>query len=274
MKQIQKILVQAAMIAVLGYAAACGYLYFSQNQILFPSPKTPTEKKFEFSMPFEEVWIDAGTAKLHGLYFKAETSRGLIVFFHGNAEKAEEFADSAPEFTSQGYDYFIPDYRGYGKSTGKIISEEQFLSDIDRLFKWALSKYSADKIILGGRSLGAVPAAYLAAKHRVKRTVLIAPFFNVAAMADIRYPIFPKRLVRYQFRNNLWVSQIRGEIDFIHGTDDKTIPLEQSRRLFELAQGWKQYFLVPGAGHNNLQDFSLYHEILFSLLNAHPVSKS
>lgn len=252
---------------VAGYLSACVFLYLKQDRILFPASKTAMDQKYSFPFPFEEVWIDSDGAKLHGLYFKAQDSKGLIVFFHGNTEKAEQFGATADEFTQQSFDYFIPDYRGYGKSTGKITNEKQFLSDIDRIYDWAKQRYPENKIAIGGRSLGAVPAAYLASKNHPRLTVMIAPFFNVAAMKGIRYPLLPDFLLKYEFPNNRWIAESKSPIYLIHGTEDKTIPYSHSERLATFAKAEHRYFTVPGAGHSNLQDFPLYHRILYLLMN-------
>lgn len=193
-------------------------------------------------------------------------SKGIILFFHGNSERAEQFGESADVFTSRGYDYFIPDYRGYGKSTGEVTSEAQFLADTDRIYEWARAKYPENKIVFAGRSMGAVPAAYLASKHQPKVTVMIAAFYNVAAMKDIRYPFLPDFLLNYDFPNNKWIAESKSPIYLVHGTEDDTVPHEHSLRLSPLAKAPHKHFSVPGAGHNNLQEFPIYHQILYHIL--------
>lgn len=267
LKTIRKILVRVLIVAVVGYAAACAFLYSQQDKILFPGNHTPADFKYSFDIPFEEVWIEVEGAKLHGLYYPAEGEpKGMIIFFHGNSERAEQFGESADEFTTRGYDYFIPDYRGYGKSTGEVTSEAQFLADTDRIYEWARAKYPENKIVFAGRSMGAVPAAYLASKHQPKVTVMIAAFYNIAAMKDIRYPFLPDFLLNYEFPNNKWIAESKSPIYLVHGTEDKTVPYEHSLRLSPLAQAPHKHFSVPGAGHNNLQDFPIYHEILYYIL--------
>lgn len=267
MSRTKKIILGIIGLAILIYCSICGLLYLNQEKILFPGKKTPADYQYSFPIPFEEVWIEADNAKLHALYFPAQNSKGIIIFFHGNSERNDQFGASAAEFTSQGFDYLVPDYRGYGKSTGKIESEGQFLADSRRIFKWAKAKYPESQIVLAGRSLGAVPAAYLASKSLPRVTVLIAPFFNIDAMANIRYPLLPKFLINYKFRNDLWVKEIRRPVYFIHGSHDKTIPPIQSDWLADKAHAQHDRFVVRGAGHNNLQDFPRYHEILADLVN-------
>src|SRR5690606_6353518 len=59
--------------------------------------------------------------KVHGWYLKSQTKKpkGVIVFFHGNAENITSHYVSLSWILKEGYDYFIWDYRGYGKSQGK-----------------------------------------------------------------------------------------------------------------------------------------------------------
>ncbi len=266
-KLIKKILISLAVLAALVYISACAYLYSQQDKILFPGNHTPADFKYSFDIPFEEVLIEVDGAKLHGLYYPAEGDpKGMIIFFHGNSERAEQFGESADVFTSRGWDYFIPDYRGYGKSTGEVTSEAQFLADIDRIYEWARAKYPENKIVFAGRSMGAVPAAYLASKHQPKVTVMIAAFYNVAAMKDIRYPFLPDFLLNYEFPNNKWIAESKSPIYLVHGTEDKTVPYEHSLRLSPLAKAPHKHFSVPGAGHSNLQEFPIYHEILYYIL--------
>lgn len=267
LKIIRKILVWGLIVGVSGYVAVCALLYTAQDRILFPATKTPADQQYSFPIPFEEVWIESDGAKLHGLYFPAQgESKGIIIFFHGNSERAEQFGDSAEEFTSRGYDYFIPDYRGYGKSTGVLTSEAQFLADIDRIYDWARAKYPDEKMVFAGRSMGAVPAIYLASKHNPKLTVMIAAFYDIAAMKAVRYPFLPNFLLNYDFPNYRWIAETKSPVYLIHGTEDETVPYEQSLRLAPLARAPHKHFTVPGAGHNNLQDFPLYHEILYRIL--------
>lgn len=267
MLNLKKITAALFALIVLVYIGACGFLYSQQDKILFPGNQTPSDFQYSFDIPFEEVWIEVDGAKLHGLYYPAEgESKGIILFFHGNSERAEQFGESADVFTTRGWDYFIPDYRGYGKSTGKITTEAQFLADIDRIYEWARAKYPENKIVFAGRSMGAVPAAYLASKHQPKVTVMIAAFYNVAAMKDIRYPFLPDFLLNYEFPNNKWIAESKSPIYLVHGTEDKTVPYEHSLRLSPLAKAPHKHFSVPGAGHSNLQDFPIYHEILYYIL--------
>ncbi len=274
LKIIKRICLGLALLTAAVYLSACIYLYYGQEGILFHPPKTPADKVYtNFPGPFEEVWIPLEGAKMHVLrFFAKKPSQGVVIFFHGNTQNAEDYGKTANEFTDQGLDYLIPDYRGFGKSTGKIENEKQFLKDAEIFYAWVKTQYPENKVYLGGRSLGCAPALYLSAKNSPKRTVLVSPFFNIPAMADIRYPFLPKFLVRYQFRNDFWIRMTQSPVYLIHGDKDITIPPSHSERLADLAQAPHRYFSVPGAAHGDLQKFPLYHRLLYYLMSEEPLS--
>ncbi len=66
-------------------------------------------------------------------------------------------------FTSHGYEVWITDYPGYGKTTGKL-TEENLYMQAKEVYKLANSKFGKDNIIVYGKSLGSGIASYLASK--------------------------------------------------------------------------------------------------------------
>jgi uncharacterized protein len=60
------------------------------------------------------------------------------------------------------YDLFIIDYRGYGKSTGRIESEVQLHADVRAAWEAIAPRYRGKPIVIYGRSLGTGLAASLA----------------------------------------------------------------------------------------------------------------
>ena len=52
-----------------------------------------------------------------------------------------------------GYDFFVFDYRGFGKSGGKRRSENEFFDDTDLMFEYVLGKFKQDKITLNFKDL-------------------------------------------------------------------------------------------------------------------------
>ena len=101
-----------------------GYLYYIQEKLIFLPDKLEADHKFYFSHSFKEIDIDVGDASIHGLHFRKKNPKGVVLYFHGNAGSLDSWGSVSNIFTRQNYDAIIIDYRGYGKSTGKINSEK------------------------------------------------------------------------------------------------------------------------------------------------------
>ena len=159
------------------YVLIISYVYFNQVELVFHASRLPKDYKFDYQQKFEEINIKSfDGAVLNGLLFKAENSKGLIFYLHGNAGTLETWGKIAKVYTSQGYDIFILDYRSFGKSEGEIENEEQLTEDISIVYKSISKRYSEDKIIIAGYSIGSGFATKLALENKAKALILQAPY--------------------------------------------------------------------------------------------------
>ena len=101
--------------------------------------------------------MDDGTL-IHGLLFKTDDSKGLIFYLHGNAGSLRSWGGVAKTYTDLGFDVFMVDYRGYGKSGGKISGEKQLFSDMQQVYSSLRNTYEEEKLIVLGYSIGSGPA--------------------------------------------------------------------------------------------------------------------
>ena len=117
-----------SLLAPISTICVCSiFIGCSQESLIFYPEILPPDYRFAFSEPFEEVTVPVEAAALNALLFKAPNPKGAVLYFHGNAGSLRTWGDVAGDFTSRGYDILIPDYRGFGKSTGKISNEKQLL---------------------------------------------------------------------------------------------------------------------------------------------------
>jgi pimeloyl-ACP methyl ester carboxylesterase len=66
---------------------------------------------------------------LSALHLRLPHPRGVVFFLHGNIPATWPRGLPTPTSTALlNYDLFMLDYRGYGKSSGRIESEEQLRS--------------------------------------------------------------------------------------------------------------------------------------------------
>ena len=121
------------------------------------------------------------------------------------------------------------------------------------------------KTVVYGRSLGTALAAGLAVEVRPALTMLVSPYISMKALAAANYPFVPGTLLRYPLRTDLDLPRINGPVLLIHGDRDPLISAQHSAALLPLAQQGR-LALIPGAAHNDLQDFETYREAVRAAL--------
>lgn len=173
-------------------------------------------------------FCDPGTTRF---YFKADTSKGLIFYLHGNAGSLKSWGEIAKTYTSLHYDLFILDYRGYGKSEGTISSEAQLYKDVHVVYNNLKTKYDENKIIVLGYSIGTGPATELAAANHPKLLILQAPYYSMTDLMKHNYPIIPAFLLKYKFETNKNIRNCKMPIVIFHGDNDEVIYFQSSLKL-------------------------------------------
>lgn len=255
MKLLKKIALRTLGIVAILYLVVCVLMYFFQEKILFHPPKLEANFKFTYENRFEELNILAADGKkLNGLLFKADSSKGLIFYLHGNGGALNTWGTAAKNYLKMGYDMFILDYRGYGKSEGEIESEEQFFSDVQSAYSELKKRYEEKKIIVIGYSIGTGSAAMLASKNNPKLLILQAPYYSIVDMMEQTYPYLPTFLLKYKFETCEFVKQIKIPIYIFHGDADEVIYYGASLKLKELLKPGDKLFTLPGKGHRKIND--------------------
>lgn len=255
-----------AVIYVLGGLA----LWFLQEKIFFHPKQIRPGDAFQFSEPHKEenIQVDGSSILNFVKFYPADTTskKGIVLYFHGNRENINRYASASSFFTKHGYEVWMPDYPGFGKSTGKF-SEERLYNDADVLYKLALKKFSADSVIIYGRSLGTCVATQLAAGNTCKQLILETPYYSFPALAAKHFPIYPVRmLVRYQFPLYEYLQAVAEPVLIFHGTDDAVIPYSHSSRLKPFIKKKDEFVTVKDGSHNDLYKFDVFKNKLDSLL--------
>ncbi|QDK45380.1 alpha/beta hydrolase [Bdellovibrio sp. ZAP7] len=266
-------LVKIATIGAASYFGILALVFFQQEKLIFfPSP-LPEDFKFPFNISFEEIYIKSGDDRVHSLLLKAEQSRGVIVYFHGNAGSLEGWGEVGQTLSQQtGFDVWMIDYPGYGKSSGKISSQEQLLRIAEATLAQAKERYPTGNIILFGRSLGSGIAVYLGSDPRVKALILETPYLSLIAMAKHRFPLIPAFLMKYPMQSSEWIPKVSAPILILHGNEDEVIPFTQGKELSAISK--KAVFVEINRGHHNdLEEFPKFSDSIKGFLNQHTGSK-
>jgi pimeloyl-ACP methyl ester carboxylesterase len=251
-------------------APLLGAHFFQERLVFFPE-KLPDTHGFKFSVPFEEVQVFQGVDRIHGIYFKTpHDAVGSVLYFHGNAGSLEGWGAFAEDFVSKSdWNILMMDYPGYGKSTGKIRSEDQ-LAEIARKFYDLLKSRESKKLVIMGRSLGSAVATRLATEVPANGVVLETPFYSGLEFGQRMFPLLPSFVIRYKFRSDLNLPKITAPILILHGTDDIVVPFAQSEKLQSLAPKNARLVTVRGGNHNDLPTYPEYWKELLRFLKALP----
>lgn len=264
----KKFIKRLLLLLVILYVGACGYMYFQQESFIFHPEKLNVSTVLKFDQDFEEVNITSNGEKLNGALFKVKDSKGLVFFCHGNSGNILKQAEAAKFYTDLGFDFFSFDYRGYGKSTGSVESEEQFFSDVQAFYDELNNTYKEKDINVIGYSLGTCSAAMLAAKNNPKKLILIAPYYSLSDMTIRRYKVIPPFLLKYKFDTYKYVQEAKMPILLVHGDNDPVIPFDCSLQLKEDLKKTDIFVPIKGQDHNNFEENSTFIEAARSFLNS------
>ncbi|MFT3749412.1 MAG: alpha/beta fold hydrolase [Agriterribacter sp.] len=244
-------------------------VYFLQDRFLFHPEIIAKEKKFNFSVPYKEVNVVLDKDySMDVVQFLTNDSaaKGVVLYLHGNRKNIEWYAKYAPAFTGKGYEVWMIDYPGFGKSSGKL-TEQKLYEYAEQLYTMAKAKYNADNIIIYGKSLGTGIAAWLASKKSSKRVILETPYYSVASLASHYLPVYPiSRLLKYQLPTYAHINIINAPVTIFHGTSDNVIPYSNAAKLKPLMNPKDEFIPIPGGEHNNLSEFKLFKNKLDSVL--------
>ena len=219
----------------------------------------PKDHEFTFYSRFQELDFQVdGETSLNGLLFPADSSKGLIFYLHGNAGAIDSWGYIADLYTKNNYDFFILDYRGYGKSQGSISSEDQLYEDIQNVYNSLKSKYNENNIVIIGYSIGTGPAAQLASVNNPKMLILKAPLFNMSDLAKKYIKILPSSLIRYKFSVDEYITKVKCPVIIFHGDQDEIIYTGSSYKLKELFKEEDQLIILMGQRHNGINENEVY----------------
>lgn len=252
--------VSLATLAALLYGAVVVFFYASQESLIFRPTKLSADHQFNLANT-TEVKIPVEGAVLSALHFKHPGSKGVIFFLHGNGGSLANWLRSTDFYAKNNFDLFMIDYRGFGKSTGKIESEAQLHADVMTAWKMVAPQYEGKKRVIFGRSLGTTLTAKLASEVQPDWTVLVSPFYNLDAMRQDLYPFLPGALMRYTFTTNEWLPKINGAVTIVHGDVDELINFKHAERLHALVPK-AELVKINGGTHNNLHHLPQYIDAL------------
>jgi len=253
------------------YISVCVILFARQEKLIFDPTKLSTDFKFAFDGKFEEVNIKTPDNKLlNGVLFKADSTKGLVFYLHGNAGALNTWGQVAKTYTDMHHDVFMLDYRGYGKSEGQINSQQQFFDDIQLAYNHMKKRYLENKIIVLGYSIGTGAAANIAANNHPRLLVLQAPYYSLTDMMKHNYPIIPTFILKYKFETNKYIQNCKMPVVIFHGDVDMVVYYQSSLKLQALLKPTDTLITLHNQDHNGITDNPDYRNAMFKILNSKP----
>lgn len=269
MKILKKIIYVVLAFGLLGYAALCIWFYTAQEKALFRTVKHPSSYRYHFAGRFEERNIKMEDGKsLNGVLFKTDSSKGLILWLPGGRGMIDSIGRNANYYTSMGYDLFVLNYRGFGKSEGEISSERQFNADLQSVYDSFKKEYGENHIVIFGYSLGTGPAAILAAANNPQMLIIKAPYYELKELVKKSIPLVPvSMLLKYEFKTFEALQKVKSQAIIIHGDEDTNINVEASQRLKKYLKKSDEFIILKGQAHNNFIKNPEYLSELNRVLN-------
>jgi uncharacterized protein len=250
------------------YLLICALLYLFQEHLIFFPEKLKRDHQFSFDQKFEEIFIRTRDQKLlHGLLFKADSSKGLVFYLHGNAGSLRAWGEVAQTYTGLQYDVFMLDYPGFGKSEGSIRSQEKLQLDVQQAYDEMKTRYSEDQMVVLGYSVGSALAAKLASTNNPRMLILQAPFYSMTDMMKRTYPIIPAALLKYRWETNECIPGCRMPIVLFHGRQDEVIYYRSSVKLRKLMKTTDTLITLDPQSHNGMTNNPEYRSAIKKILS-------
>ncbi len=260
---------------LIALALACLTLYYLANRAIYYPAKFPHGSwELEKQLGASDVWLDTpDRVRLHGWWLAAPGARFATLFLHGNAGNVTNRAAQMREIVAAGSSVLMLDYRGYGKSQG-WPTEKGLYTDSEAGYIYLLGLgYHARDIVLHGESLGCAVAIDLASRRPCAGLVLEAPFSSASDVAAGVLPVLGPMLVS-SYNSLPKIRWLLMPKLFIQGDQDEVVAPRLAQKLFAAAQGPKSFWVIAGAGHNDILSRAgpAYHERLRAFYQTLPLT--
>jgi alpha-beta hydrolase superfamily lysophospholipase len=252
--------------AALGVLAAalfggCAGLEVQERKWIFmPSTSSsPSWSQQGRTEGMDDVWItldssDTGEpAKLHALWLDGpRPDAPVLLYLHGARRNVASSAFRIRHMHELGFAVLAVDYRGFGRSTEALPSEETVYEDARAAWDWLARAHPERERYIFGHSLGAAIAVQLASVVSDSKGLIVEGGFT--SIPDVFHslkwgwlPLAP--LITQRFDAAQRIAAVKAPVLVVHGSRDTLIRPELGRALYERAAAPKRFVLVEGGTH-------------------------
>ncbi len=234
----------------------------------------PSKVMEKYDWPAENLDFQTESELVTGIWLRPHNKpKASILYFHGAGGNVSLYFSLVRGLLEDGFQVVMIDFRGYGRSTGtpthlNIAHDAEIV--YQRLLNYPDIKDS--QIIVMGASMGTQIAAHLARKHTNDIQVLVLDG-TISSFTDIALHSSPKEMhsviqtyVTSPYSAKEDVQHLgKMKLLMIHSKEDKGVPFEQAKQVFELANCEKTFWEFQG-GH--LEAPTLHKETWLAKINA------
>lgn len=223
--------------------------YYSQSHVIFQSRGASLSPPPGLSV--DEITLTTPDGeRLHAWWLQTAGARKTVLYFQANGTHISHKTFRLATFQKLGVNALLIDYRGYGRSTGRITQEAHIYTDGMTAWNHLVHDkgLAPESIIIWGRSLGGAVAVEIAQHKAIAALILESTFYSLDAIARRQYWFLPTtRLLRFHFENGRKLKQVTAPLVIIHSVDDDYIPFDHSRKLFDAAAHPKWLLKTTGS---------------------------
>ncbi len=202
----------------------------------------------------EEVAFPSGDLTLYGVWARQDAPGGapVLIYFHGNARNIDEYMPQLGVYWSLGYETFMFDYRGFGKSEGEA-EITGILADGAAAVAYVEEStgLSHEQIPYLGLSLGGSVAVHTAGA--LPPSVLITEDMFASGQKLINdgsgLDLPDGWMLEEEWDNAAAAAEVTSPYLIIHGAEDDFIQPSHAEIVYASANDPKRLWLVPGADH-------------------------
>ncbi|SFM52913.1 alpha/beta hydrolase [Variovorax sp. OV329] len=265
-------------------AGGCSTLDTQQREWIFQPSDRSWGNTAALAAGMDDVWIDFNSSvsgepvRLHGLWLgnKPESKdTPVLLYLHGARFNVAGSAPRIQRMHELGFSVLAVDYRGFGKSTKELPSEDTAREDAMAAWKWLARQHPQQRRYIFGHSLGGAIGIDLASRvNDESGTIVEGTFTSISdVVSSFKWGWLPfQPFITQRFDALARVKDIGAPLLVVHGSLDNLIRPELGRKLYEAATVPKMFVLVQGGSHHSTNTVGevQYRAALNQLFRMHP----
>lgn len=183
----------------------------------------------------------------------------VLLYLHGTFRNLYQNLPKINALRQAGFSILAVDYRGWGDSSAIVPSEASI--NVDAWLAWQELKKRAphpQRRVIYGHSMGGAVAVTLASQLRAGQDygalILESTFTRIADVAAEAgfWGRMAAAITTLQFDSLSKFKQVDAPVLMLHGTADRTVPVQLGRRLRDGGPSGVRWLEIPGGSHSRL----------------------